>query len=127
MVEISVDGGTIKVDVLGWSKIWCLKSRLAAPLRCVRGVRADGPLPRRFWIRLPGTQIPGVIKAGSYCNGSQWSFWDVRRRRDDVVVIELQGWKYDYLVVEVKNPAATVAVIRNALSLHSSGNLSRSF
>jgi hypothetical protein len=58
-----------------------------------------------------------VIKAGSYSNGRCWSFWDIRRRRDDVVVIELSGWKYDYIVVEVSNPARTIETVRGAMQL----------
>ena len=85
------------------------------PLRCVRRVRADGDLPTGYWVRWPGTCIPGIITAGSYWNGSGWAFWDVRRRRDNVVVIELTGWQYDYLVVEVADPAGTIEQVRNAL------------
>ena len=115
MVEVSIDGTTLVVGVIGWSKLWCFKSRLDIPVRCVRQVRTDGALPKGFWLRLPGTFIPGVIKAGSYWNGSRWSFWDVRRRRDKVVVIELSGWKYDYVVVEVNNPTATMESLRTAI------------
>ncbi len=116
MVEIFVAADTLKIEVLGWSKLWCLKSRLDVPLCCIRSATADGVLPSRFWLRLPGTYIPGVIKAGSYWNGSQWSFWDIRRRRDNVVVIALRGWKYDYIVVEVNDAAAALQAIETALS-----------
>jgi hypothetical protein len=115
MVEISIEGNTLVVEVMGWSKLWCLKSRLDIPLRCVRQVTADGALPKGFWLRLPGTFIPRVIKAGSYWNGSRWSFWDTRGRRDKVVVIALSGWTYDYVVVEVNNPAATTAGVQGAI------------
>jgi len=101
--------------MLGWSKLWCLKSRLDVPLRCVRGVRIGGELPRGFWLRMPGTHIPGVIKAGSYWGASRWSFWDVRGSRDKVVVIELSGWQYDCIVIEVNNPAATFQTVQTAL------------
>ncbi len=115
MVKISVEGDTLAVEVLGWSKLWCVKRRLDVPLRCVRRVRTDGELPKGYWVRLPGTFIPGVIKAGSYWNGSGWSFWDVRRRRDDVLVIELSGWRYDCLVVEVADAPTAIERLRNAL------------
>lgn len=115
MVKIGVDGDTLAVEVLGWSKVWCVKRRLDVPLRCVRRVRADGELPRGYWIRWPGTYIPGIIKAGSYWNGSGWSFWDVGRRRDNVLIIELSGWQYDYLVIDVSDAAATIEQVRNAL------------
>lgn len=124
MVEISVEGDTLAVEVLGWSKLWCLKSRVDIPLRCLRQVRADGELPKGFWLRMPGTYIPRVIKAGSYWNGARWSFWDVRRRRDNVLLIELSGWKYDYLVVEVNNPTTTMQSVRSAIDRTRASRLS---
>ena len=115
MVEISVRGDMLEIDVLGWSRLWSLKRRLMAPLRCVQQIRRDGELPQGFWLRWPGSFIPGVIKAGSFWNGRRGSFWDVRRQPDKVVVIELSGWKYDYIVVEVENPAVTVEQVRAAI------------
>ncbi len=115
MVEISVQRDVLEVRIVGWSKLWCLKSRLEAPLRCVRGIRQDGELPQGYWLRWPGTSIPGLVKAGSFWNGPHGAFWDVRRRRDQVVVIELCGWKYDKLVVEVENPTATIEQVRAAI------------
>lgn len=116
MVEISIKPDSLVVTVLGWSRLWSLKNRLEAPLRCVRAVRRDGDLPGGFWLRWPGTHLPGVIKAGSYWDGSRWSFWDVRRRRDNVLVIELSGWEYDYIVAEVNNPALVVTQINAAIA-----------
>jgi hypothetical protein len=115
MVEISLRGDLLQIDVLGWSRLWSLKSRLDVPPQHVRRIRRDGQLPQGFWLRWPGTSIPGIIKAGSFWNGRRSSLWDVRRRPDKVVVIELSGWKYDYVVVEVENPALTVEQVRAAI------------
>jgi hypothetical protein len=115
MVEISLRSDMLQIDVLGWSKLWSLKSHLEAPLRSVRQIKQDGELPHGFWLRWPGTSIPGFIKAGSFWNGPRGSFWDVRRQRDKVVIIELSGWKYDYIVVEVENPAVTIEQVRAAI------------
>ncbi len=116
MVDISLHRDQLLIEVLGWSRLWCFKSRLEIPLTHIRSVGVDGALPKGFWIRLPGTYIPGVIKAGSYTNGrGRWSFWDIRRARDKILVIELSGWKYDFVVVDVGNPAVTLAMVPGAL------------
>jgi hypothetical protein len=116
VVELSLDSAQLRIKVLGWSRIWCLKSQLEVPLIHLRGARADGDLPKGFWIRLPGTYVPGLIKAGSYRNSrGKWSFWDLRRARDRIIVIELSGWQYDFIVVEVGNPAAAIEMLRPAL------------
>jgi hypothetical protein len=115
MVEISLERDTLAVNVLGWSKLWCLKKRLVVPLRSVRRVMVGGELPKGYWLRAPGTEIPGFIKAGSYWKPSSWSFWDVRRRRDNVLTIELSGTNYDYIVVEVSNAPVTSTLIQAAV------------
>jgi hypothetical protein len=62
-------------------------------------------------LRMPGTYLPGVIKAGSYYRyrDGRWSFWDVCDRRK-AVVIELRDEPYARLVVEVEEPRAVVAL-----------------
>jgi hypothetical protein len=116
VVELSVAGGQVWIKVLGWSKVWALKSHLEVPLIYLRDARIGGDLPKGFWIRLPGTDVPGLIKAGSYTNGrGRWSFWDIRRSRDRTLVIELSDWKYDFIVVEVEDPAAAMEMLRQAL------------
>jgi hypothetical protein len=115
MVEITIEGEMLAVRVLGWSKLWCFKSRLEVPLRRVQQVRIGGELPQGYWLRMPGTSMPGVITAGSYWKRSGWSFWDVRRRTDNVLIIQLSNAEYDYIVVEVSNPAVTLSMIQSAL------------
>jgi len=64
--------------------------------------RVDRSLPPPTWkeIRIPGTAIPGVIKAGSYYNDRGWEFWYVTRRGgENPVTITLQGQRYASLVL----------------------------
>ena len=68
MVEVTVEGDRVRFDVNGWDKMWSLKSRLEIPLAHMTSVRID-PEPARGWwhgFRMPGTQIPGVLTAGTF-------------------------------------------------------------
>ena len=47
------------------------------------------PEPRLLEVRVPGTFIPGVIKAGTYWTRAGKEFWYVRRGMSDYVTIEL--------------------------------------
>ena len=116
MVSISLDGETMRVEVLGWSRLWCFKRHLEVPFARVREIRNDGQLPRHFRLRAPGTSALGLMKAGSYSNGRRWSFWDIRRDLSRVLIIELSDWKYDFLVVEVAEPVVTMAMLNAALN-----------
>jgi hypothetical protein len=117
MVRVTIDGDRIHFDVQGWDKLWALKSQLDIPLAHVQGVRAD-PEPARGWwhgIRLPGTQIPGLLTAGTFYQSDGIVFYDVHDP-ENTIVLDLEHEHYKRLVVEVENPAATVRMIELAIS-----------
>ena len=115
MVEIKIIAGAVHLEILGMHKIWALKSRLIFPISSVRNVAIDPQLadkPRGF--RAPGTYIPRMISAGTFFADKKRWFWDVSNP-DNALVIELEGEKYQMLVVEVEKPNAVVAQIKAAL------------
>ena len=117
MVTLSVRPPTLEVRVQGWHQLWALKRQLHVPLAAVQSVRHDPDAARGFWkgLRLPGTHVPGLIVAGSYYQSGEWTFYDVVKSQNTVVV-ELKEADYDRLVVEVADPAATVRRLHHALS-----------
>ncbi len=116
MVEVTIQGTQLEVEVKGLHKLLALKSRVTVPLEKVRGARPDPFAAAGFWkgVRMPGTHIPGLIVAGTFYHQRQKTFWDVRRP-EKAIVIELDGAKYDRLVVEVDDPQRTANLIENAL------------
>jgi hypothetical protein len=117
MVAIELTEGSLIVHVEGTDKIWALKSRLEIPLEHVAGARPAGAEERGVYsgVRSPGTNIPGVVKAGSFHQQDQWTFWDVHDL-GKAIVIRTNDEKYSRLVVEVADPAASVAAIEAALA-----------
>ncbi|MGH7646486.1 MAG: hypothetical protein ACREND_00090, partial [Gemmatimonadaceae bacterium] len=116
MVEVTIEGDRIRFDVDGWDKMWALKSRLEIPLAHVTSVRID-PEPARGWwhgFRMPGTQIPGILTAGTFYQHDGAVFYDVHDP-EHTIVIELDHEHYRRLVVEVADAAATVALLDDAL------------
>src|SRR3954463_8411066 len=116
MVRITIEGDRVRFDVEGWDKLWALKSQLSIPLSHIRAVRVD-PEPARGWwhgLRLPGTQIPGVLTAGKFYQSDGAVFYD-GHDPERTVVFELEHEHYTRLVVEVEHPAATVAQVQSAL------------
>lgn len=115
MVEISLRGDMLRVDVQGLHKLWALKDRIEVPLASVRDVRRDPQAATGFWKgwRVPGTHVPGLIVAGTYYQSHQRVFYDVVRA-SRAIVIELEGERYDRLVVEVEHPEREVARLRTA-------------
>jgi hypothetical protein len=117
MVRVTVEGDRAHFDVEGWDKLWALKSQLDIPLSHIRAVRVD-PEPARGWwhgLRLPGTQIPGVLTAGTFYQSGGAVFYDVHNP-DGTIVIDVEHEHYKRLVIEVENPEAAVAVLQSAIA-----------
>ena len=112
MVDLSISGGNLVIAVRGANKLWAFKSSLEIPLQHVAGIRADPSVARGWWhgLRIPGTNIPGVITAGTFYQDGKRVFWDVHNP-DNTVVIELHDERYNELIVEVADPNAAVGLI----------------
>jgi hypothetical protein len=117
MVNVTIEGDRVHFEVEGWDKLWAFRSRLEIPLAHIRGVRAD-PEPARGWwhgVRLPGTQIPGLLTAGSFYQHDGFVFYDVHEP-ERTIVIELDHEHYQRLVIEVEKPAEVVETLGSAIA-----------
>jgi len=116
MTAISVSEGNLVLEVEGWDKVWSLRSRLVIPLAHVHGITADPHIAEHWWkgIRLLGTHLPGVIAAGTFYQHGDWIFWDVHHP-EKVVAIDLDHERYSKLIIEVADPAETVARVQTML------------
>lgn len=117
MVNVVVEGDRARFEVEGWDKLWALKTQLEIPLAHIRAVRAD-PEPARGWwhgVKLPGTNIPGLLTAGSFYHHGGFVFFDVHDP-ERTVVIDLDHEHYRQLVIEVADPAAVVRTLRSEIA-----------
>jgi len=117
MTQVFVSDNKLVIEMQGWDKLWALKSRLEIPIEHIKAVRADPEIAKRGrrGIRMLGTYVPGVITAGSFRQDGDRIFWNVHRP-ENVIVIELHDEPYAKLIIEVLEPAVTVATIHNTLS-----------
>ena len=116
MVDLSIEQGKLMLHVRGADKLWAFKSTLEIPLVHLAGVRADSEAARGWYhgVRMPGTNVPGVITAGTFYQEGKRVFWDVHHP-EKTIVIDLHDERYSELVVEVDDPEATVRLIKSAL------------
>lgn len=124
MVDLQVQNGMLVMQVLGADRLWSLKSTLEIPIAHISAVRADTSIAHGWWkgIKFPGTQIPGVITAGTFYQHGKRIFWDVHNP-DKTIVIALHDDRYDELIVEVPDPAQAIQLIRSALPKQESSSL----
>lgn len=116
-VDVIVDGSAIHVRPRGLDVLWCLSSGVTVPVGDIVSARAvsRSALPRRG-LRLPGSNIPGIITAGSYGTGHTRTFWDVRRADTVVAITCVEGSPYRQIVIEVDDPHATADRLRTQLA-----------
>ena len=113
---MAIAEGKLTLHVRGADKLWAFKSSLEIPLVHIAGVRADPEVARGWYhgIRIPGTNLPGVITAGTFYQDGKRVFWDVHHP-EKTIVIDLHDERYNQLVVEVDDPEAAVKLLQNVL------------
>jgi len=65
---------------------------------------------------MPGTNIPGVLTAGTFYQNGQRVFWDVHNP-ENTIVIGLHDEQYNELIVEVPDPRAALELIGRAMAV----------
>jgi hypothetical protein len=116
VAQVELTHDSILVHVTGADRIFALKSELAIPLEHVQGA-AKAEEEAHGWyhgVRAPGTNVPGVITAGTFHQHGESVFWDVHRP-ERAVAISLRDESYGKLVIEVEDPDATVLAIEAAV------------
>jgi hypothetical protein len=113
---LSIAEGKLTLHIRGGDKLWAFKSSLEIPLAHVAGVRSDSEVARGCYhgIRSPGTNLPGVITAGTFYQDGQRVFWDVHHP-ENTIVIDLHDERFHQLIVEVADPPAAVRLIQSSL------------
>ena len=116
MGSVSIHGDRAHFDVEGWDKLWALKSRLEIPLAHISSARVDAEPARGWWhgLRFPGTQVPGILTAGTFYQSGGAVFYDVHDP-ERTIVIELDDERYQRLVIEVEHPMETVHMLLAAI------------
>ncbi|TPG72137.1 hypothetical protein [Hymenobacter nivis] len=114
MVKIEQQDDVVVFVVEGWHKLWALRSELRIPQAHIKGARRDAQAAHASGLRMPGTHIPGFLKAGTfYIDGffdSKPSFIDVQHAANTIVV-DLADEQFNRLIIEVEDPDAAVALL----------------
>jgi hypothetical protein len=120
MIEISIEADRAVFEVQGWDQLWSLRSRLEIPVAHINGARVDTQ-PAMGWfqgLKLSGTDLPNLFRAGTYYQDGGLVFWDVRHP-EKTIVVDLNHERYQKLVIEVEDAEAAVALINNAVKVNS--------
>ena len=92
---------------------------LEIPLAHISDVQAE-PNPPMGWfegLKMGGTAVPNVFRAGTFYQEGEWVFWDVRDKAK-AIVISLHDERYKKLVIEVEDPTIAIQQIQDGLAHH---------
>ena len=113
VVDISIVGDRAILTVEGFDKLWALRSRLEIPLAHITGVESNAEQLGRWWHgwKVMGTDVPGLLGAGTFYYHGEVVFWDVHDPAK-AIVLTLDHERYKKLIVEVVDPMATISLVR---------------
>jgi len=117
MINVDVRGDTAIFEVQGWDKLWSFKSSLEIPLAHIKNAYNDPNCAIKWFdsIKVLGTSIPKIFRAGSFLQHGDLVFWDVHNVKKTIVV-ELEHEHFAKLVIEVEDPAITINLLNNAIN-----------
>jgi hypothetical protein len=114
-IALAVEDGHLVVRLGRRDAAFAFRRSISIPLTDISQVTtAPRNAVRRGGVRLPGTEIPGVIRAGSFGRKPSREFWDVRRGETVLVIDTISRDPYARLVLEVDDPAGTATWLRSA-------------
>lgn len=116
LASVSTSGDRLFVTLRGLNKLWAFKNQIEVPSSAITGVEVKPKLEKMpLGLRMPGTSVPGIIIAGSYRIKGERHFYAIRRG-DGVLIIDLQGERYDKLVLETADPISDANTVRSVLA-----------
>jgi hypothetical protein len=111
MVNIERANSNFIFEIKGLHKLWALKSQLTIPVdHILKAYPYDKKIHSFFGLRMPGTQIPGIITAGTYLVDDGSIFCDIVNPSKSIVV-ELSDEHYKRLIIEVEEPEKAIAML----------------
>ena len=113
MIAIKKENDQFIFEVKGLHKLWAFKNKITVSVENVVGVQYAGTeMPSaQLGLRMPGTHIPFIIKAGTYyyLKGKK-VFWDVVKSAN-CIIVDLKDSSYSQLVIEVENPEEAMKLL----------------
>ena len=126
MTEIELTPTALVVQLRGIDRSLALRRRVVVPLALLRGatpgIAPDVRLVRGAYARWPASDVQGRLKVGTFLvlrpqgrlRDATRLFYNVRGG-ERAITIRLAGARYAAIVVEVADPAATVAAVNVAV------------
>ena len=112
-MELDITKDTLDIRLDFWEKVWSFHGNFSIPLEQVVKAKYT-KVPRGFWqLRLPGTHLPSVFKAGTYYTQGNKEFWYIHGWKKEYLYLELEGHSYEVIVLDIENGNTLAADLNN--------------
>lgn len=111
MAELLIDDESVTISLSIAEKVEAIHRDVTVPRSAVTTARvaADG-LREVHGLRAPGTEVPGLMKVGTF-RGAGGTTFAVCNGHGPAVVLELTGASYDRIVATVDDPEHAARVL----------------
>jgi len=118
MTEITIEKGTLVARMIGIDVLLAARRKVTVPLSHITSAEETANLRRQSgegW-KLIGGYFPGAFRNGTFRENGRTAFWNVTGiKRARAVTITLHDDRFSRLVLAVRDPENTVAMIHKAL------------
>jgi hypothetical protein len=102
------------VRPVGLVRLWALSKGIDVPVTAITDVGVSKRKELTKGWKWPGTNLPGVMAAGSFRSHGERNLWMTGPAKE-VLVIELHDQPYRHVIVQVEDPHAAVEALRAAM------------
>lgn len=107
MVSVTSEDDAFIFEIKGWHKLWAFINKIKVSKgKIIRAYQNTDEFTMWKGLRMPGTEVPGVIAAGTFYKEGR-NFWDVMNT-DNAIIVELHDHYYKKLLIEVENPREVI-------------------
>ena len=110
-MNIVIDKDAMRIELSILEKILTFHKSFKVPLSQITEVSNDLLTPTWKEIRVPGTAIPGVTKAGTYYTSRGKEFW-MLKKNDNPIRIELNNNKLKRVILGISDPEKQASIIK---------------
>lgn len=120
-MQLDYSATKLQIKLTGLERMWALKALVSVPYSNIDSVEAreNSGLGLFSGIRMPGTHIPGVLRAGVFYHKKKKLFLYLHKD-NPVLKLELRDHQFDEILISLDDPyieAATIQEYLNSLSL----------
>jgi hypothetical protein len=94
----------IEIEFSLLEKILGMHGNFTIPQKNIISIKKGTPKQLWWEFRVPGTFLPGIIKAGTYYSKRGKEYWYVTRKNKNRYTVELKNESFRRLVVSTKKP-----------------------